>query len=73
VSDEPDNPVLRQLRRMDEKIDRLGDDLRDINQRLTTLAAAKAGHDAATLSRLDRMEVRLDRIERRPALAETHA
>jgi hypothetical protein len=37
MSDEPENPVLVYLRRIDEKIDRLSDDIGDLRQRVTSL------------------------------------
>jgi predicted nucleic acid-binding Zn-ribbon protein len=58
--DEPDNIVLMYLRRMDEKLDRLLDDVRDLKVRMTAVEEGVAGVNR----RLDRLEVRVDRIER---------
>ena len=58
---EPDNVVLAYPRRIDEKVDRVIDDVRDIKVRVTNLEEGQAGIQR----RLDRVEARLDRIERR--------
>ena len=56
---EPDNVVLVYLRRIDEKVDRVIDDVRDIKFRVTTLTKGKLVSNAEDL-----VEARLDRIER---------
>jgi hypothetical protein len=63
---EPDNVVLVYRRRIDEKVDRVIDDVRDIKLRVTNLEEGQAGIQR----RLDRVEARLDRIERRLDLVE---
>jgi hypothetical protein len=75
MDDEPDNPTLVFLRRLDTKMDRVIEDVADVKQRLTTLeiqvgqmVATEASHYAQTMLRIDRVEVRLDRIERRQDL-----
>ena len=68
MSDEPENLVLVYLRRIDEKIDRLSDDIGDLRQRVTSLdeqAARIRGDMVAMSSRIDGVRQRLDRIERR--------
>ncbi len=68
MPDEPDNLTLRTLRRMDEKLDRVLGDVADMKFRLTSLErqSAEVRLDIAGVSScLDRMDVRLDRIERR--------
>ena len=58
--DEPDSLVLRYLRRIDEKVDRLSDDMREVKQRLGTLEEGLAlqGHSIASVSkRLDLVDV----------------
>ena len=77
MSDEPENLVLVYLRRIDEKIDRLSDDIGDLRQRVTSLdeqAARIRGDMVAMSSRIDGIRQRLDRIERRFDLvaSETH-
>ena len=64
--DEPDNLVLRALRRVDEKLDRLIEDNREIKTRLGFLEQQYA----SLSSRMDRIEFRLDRIEKRLDLVE---
>ena len=63
---EPDNVALVYLRRIDEKVDRVIEDVRDIKFRVTNLEEGQAGIQP----RLDRVEARLDRIERRLDLVE---
>jgi len=80
MNDEPDNLILRMLRSMDEKLDRVIQEVSELKQRVTTLeiqfgafVAAEQGHYASVVARLDRHDVRLDRIERRLGLIEAHA
>ncbi len=61
MAEEPDNIVLVMLRRMDAKLDRLVDDVQDLKVRVTSLEEGQAGIHR----RLDRMELRIERIERR--------
>ena len=63
---EPDNVVVVYLRRIDEKADRVIDDVRDIKFRVTNLEEGQAGIQRG----LARVEARLDRIERRLDLVE---
>jgi len=67
MADEPDNLVLQMLRRMDAKFDRMSDDLQDIKVRMTHVEEGMAGVNR----RLDRLEVRVDRIERRLELSDS--
>ena len=62
---EPDNVALVYLRRIDEKVDRVVEDVRDIKFRVTNLEEGQAG-----ILRLDRVNARLDRIELRLDLVE---
>jgi len=70
----PDSLVLRYLRSIDGKIERIGNDLADLKSRVTALEggfAVLAGQIAGMSTRLDWMEARLDRIDRRLGLVET--
>lgn len=66
MADEPDNVVLIMLRKLDEKLDRLSDDVKDMKVRMTNVDEGLAGVNR----RLDRLETRVDRIERRLELSE---
>jgi archaellum component FlaC len=59
--DEPDNIILQYLRRFDTKLDRVVDEMLDVKVRLTAVEEGLAGVNP----RLDRLEVRVERIERR--------
>ena len=61
MTDGPDNLVLQFLRRIDAKVDRLGDDMHDVKLRLTGVEEGLVG----VQRRIDRLESRVDRIERR--------
>ena len=69
MSGEPDNIVLIYLRRLDEKVDRLLDEMRDVKVRLTSVEENLAG----VHRRIDRMDLRIDRIERRLDLTDAPA
>ena len=68
MADEPDNLTLVYLRRLDDKMDRIIDDLQDLKVRVTSLEENQAGLQR----RMDRFEIRLERIERRLDLVEAH-
>ena len=64
----PENAVLVYLRRIDEKVDGLGVEMRDIKVRPTMVEERLASVEmsiAGVNRRVDRIESRLDRIERR--------
>lgn len=68
VSDGPDNLILVYLRRIDEKLDRLADSVADLSRRVTSLETKVAlphSDFAGRSERLDRIELRLERVERR--------
>ncbi len=64
--EEPENLVLRSLRRIEVGLDGLREDNRDIKIRIGLFEQQMA----AFSGRLDRVEIRLDRIERRLDLVE---
>jgi hypothetical protein len=73
MAEEPDNITLRQLRRMDEKLDRLADTMSDMAVDIRSMKTHMAGfmqnevvHDTAIASIRDR----LSRVERRLDLTE---
>lgn len=57
----PEDFIPLMLRRIDEKLDRVLEDVRDLKVRTTSLEEGIAG----VQRRLDRFELRLDRIETR--------
>ena len=69
MSDGPDSLVLRFMRQVDAKLDRVIDDLGDIKVRVTNVEENLAALDR----RVDRMDLRIERIERRLNLVETGA
>jgi septal ring factor EnvC (AmiA/AmiB activator) len=76
MSDQPENLMLVYLRRIDQKLDRLTEEVQDLKHRMTAverqLGELFVGH-AALQARMDRIEQRLDRIERRLDLVEAPA
>jgi predicted nucleic acid-binding Zn-ribbon protein len=62
----PDQIVLRLLRNIDQKVDSLRDDVREIKTRVGLLEQQYA----SLSNRIDRIELRLDRIETRLGLIE---
>ena len=66
---EPENVVLILLRKIDERTERMADDLQDLKARMTSVEEGLAGVNR----RLDRLENRVERIERRLELTDaTH-
>jgi hypothetical protein len=61
MSEQLENTILIFLRRLDQKVDRLIDDVSDLKLRVSAVEAAVARVD----SRLDRLEHRFDVLERR--------
>ena len=65
MADEPENLTLKFLRRIDEKLDRVAEDVHMIKVRLTSVEESLVGITRC----VDRIEDRMDRIERRLDLA----
>lgn len=68
MNDAEQASIVRYLRRLDEKVDRSLDNLREIKQRLWSVEVSVAhlhGDFAAQSDRIDRLESRLERIEQR--------
>jgi len=69
MADEPDNIVLAILRKIDQRTERMAEDIQDLKARMTSVEEGLAGVNR----RLDRLEVRVDRIEKRLELSDaTH-
>jgi archaellum component FlaC len=69
MADEPDNIVLIMLRKIDQRTERMADDLQDLKVRMTAVEEGLAGVNR----RLDRLEVPVERIEKRLELSDaTH-
>ena len=66
MADEPDNVVLVLLRKIDERIERMAEDLQDLKVRVTSVEEGLAGVNR----RLDRLDGRVERIERRLELTD---
>ena len=66
MTEEPDSLILRMLRRLDEQMSGLREDNREIKSRLGILEQQYA----SLSNRVDRIELKIDRIERRLELAE---
>jgi archaellum component FlaC len=69
MADEPDNIVLVILRKIDQRTERMAEDLHDLKVRVTAVEEGLAGVNR----RLDRLETRVERIEKRLELSDaTH-
>ncbi len=75
MTEETENMVLEPLRRMRSSLERMELDMQDNKSRMTGIeitAGQMSGQLAAQSLRLDRMEERIGRIERRLDLVEHH-
>ncbi len=80
MPDAPDDLIFEYLRRLDDKLDRIIEDIGDVKIRMTAGEERLARFDVAIANlelsiaganrRIDRVEGRLDRIERALDLAE---
>lgn len=66
MTSQPDNLMLVSLRRIDETVDCLSDDVRELNGRMAAVEENLAG----VHRRIDRVELRIERIERHLDLAD---
>ncbi len=69
MADEPDSVVLAILRKIDQRTERMAEDLHDLKTRVTSVEEGLVGVNR----RLDRLESRVERIEKRLELSDvTH-
>jgi len=66
MADQPDNIVLALLRKIDQRTERMAEDLQDLKTRVTGVEEGLAGVNR----RLDRLENRVERIEKRLELSD---
>ncbi len=66
MADEPDDIVLAILRKIDQRTERMAEDLQDLKVRVTSVEEGLAGVNR----RLDRLEHRVERIEKRLELSD---
>jgi hypothetical protein len=69
-----DNLVLEHLRHIRSKVDMIGDDMQTLTLRVGSIERILAGHQVVEATQnieLDRLKLRVDRIERRLELSET--
>lgn len=73
MTEEPDSLVLRYLRRLDEKFDRLDARMQELNSELRAIKLRQIGVDQEQFAQDDaiaNLRTRLDRVERRLDLSE---
>lgn len=63
---EPDNIMLAIMRRIDQRTERMAEDPHDLKVRVTSVEEGLAGINR----RLDRLETRVERIEKRLELSD---
>jgi archaellum component FlaC len=64
MADEPDNIAF--LRKIDQRTERMAEDLHDLKVRVTSVGEGLAGVNR----RLDRLEIRVERVEKRLELSD---
>jgi hypothetical protein len=67
MANEPHDLTVRYLRSIDEKLNRVAEDVREIKTRVDILKQ----QDAPVSNRIDHIDARMERIERRTGLVET--
>jgi hypothetical protein len=73
MAEEPQNLVLEYLRRIDRKVDGLIEEFRHFNLRVAAVESHIAGQHVSNVhqtSEIDRIKLRLERVERRLELAD---
>jgi len=74
MADERTNLVLEHLRRIDRKVDGLSNDMQQVILRLGSIERHVSGLNVSDVNQnaeIDRIKVRLDRIERRLELSDS--
>ena len=66
MADEPDSIVLAILRKIDQRTERMAEDMQDLKVRVTSVEEGLAGVNR----RLDRLDHRVERIEKRLELSD---
>jgi archaellum component FlaC len=66
MPDQPDSIMLAILRKIDQRTDHIAEDLHDLKVRVTSVGEGLAGVNR----RLDRLETRVERIEKRLELSD---
>jgi hypothetical protein len=66
MADQPDSIVLAILRKIDPRTERMAEDIHDLKTHMTSVEEGLAGVNR----RLDRLEVRVERIEKRLELTD---
>jgi archaellum component FlaC len=66
MADEPDSIVLTILRKIDQRTERMAEDLHDLKTRVTSVEEGPVDVNR----RLDRLESRVERIEKRLELSD---
>lgn len=66
MADQPENIILALLRKIDQRTERMAEDLQDLKVRVTSVEEGLAGVNR----RLDRLEGRIERIEKRLELSD---
>ncbi len=66
MAEQPDNVIVALLRNIDQRTERMAEDLQDLKVRVTAVEEGVAGVNR----RLDRLEIRVERIEKRLELSD---
>ena len=66
MAEQPDNIMLAILRKIDQRTERMAEDIHDLKVRMTSVEEGLAGVNR----RLDRLDTRVERIEKRLELSD---